>query len=194
MLLSVDFRPNENTFWEKQLWAYPVLLSSWYQSEIPANVCQRKFPSNEKINLLSRRHYWKVTKHISLSHDGGNWKVSWQWAGSTSPSVERNLPGQQTQSVFIPEQLFHLFGDDQQKEGKCYIYLGMYGWIHQEQESFLKKHITAILDLSHSGRDQYFKENIISNNLKKRFKGMWKSFCIEWWWIWFNLVAFAKSS
>ena len=121
ILLSVDFRPSENTFWEKQLWAYPVLLSSWYQSEIPANVCQRKFPSNEKINLLSRRHYWKVTKHISLSHGGGNWKVSWQWAGSTSPSVERNLPSQQTQSVFIPEQLFHLFGDDQQKEGKCYI-------------------------------------------------------------------------
>ena len=44
-------------------------------------------------------------------------------------------------------------------EGRKMLHIGKYGWIHQEQESFLKKHITAILDLSHSGRDQYFKEN-----------------------------------
>ena len=144
-------------------------------------------PSFEKTLLESYETYlaftwrWKLKSFLAMGwiHFSQCWKKSPRPADSISVY---------TRTAFF----IYLETINRRKENVTYI--GKYGWIHREQESFLKKHITAILDLSHSGRDQYFKENIISNNLNERFKGTWKSLCIEWWWIWFNLVAFAKSS
>ena len=88
-----------------------VLLSSWYGSEKAASICQKKFPSKEKINLLSRNPYWKVKKYIYFTFTWW-WKIekfSWQWDRSTPTHYwkeRRNLSSQQTQSVFYTRTAF----------------------------------------------------------------------------------------
>ena len=169
-------------------------MSFWYGTEIAASPCQRKFPSREKRKPSFKNTVWGKKRDLCgyiflrLVPHGYGWrrkigKFSWQWdrRGPTRHSAAQYWKGRRNLSSQLRL--------NQYKHQNSFS-------IHSEATPAPTNILQVPMDFNVMAKNNvtilYFVAEIVEKveNCCAQNVGL----CIELWWIWLNLAAFAKSN